>query len=483
MDAQQDINQLNSLSTADLAKESSAALVNLDNVMRASGDELSFAQAEFGLEATDPYTAALNAAKQQAAAAFAIQQKVGDTTVKLPEPEVRAMLMQVLELACQASGTLDAQSQSFEQLRDLENRAGDVLDDTDKRASEIEQRIPVSAQTLSTLATSYPGTALASVSGNPDHATALLSAARDAITKGRAALQAGQKSQAVGFARVAQNSIAQAAKLMDAVDGAPAALQQATATLQAHLASMASDVTDAQRYVSADPAVATVVAQAQAALQQAQAVSTGGDPIAALNQMAAAQTQLDTVLAADRNQAMAAQQAGTATQALLAQVQQVIQQADAYIDARRSAVDAGARTALAEASRLASVAQQSLATDPAGAYSAAQQAMANAQQAMAMAQQDAQTWQNQDEAQAYQNSGTGGSGIGGLVTGMLLGSLLGGPRVGMGPILPMGPRLPLAPRVGFGGFGGFGMGHPGGFHGGFGGGFHGGGFHAGGGHF
>lgn len=449
--------ELSHVSTAELKQRAGSALVNLDNAVRSSQDELNFAQAEFGLEATDPFRAALTAATRDAGQAFAIQQQLNDSQPET-EPQQRVLLAQLLQLCDHANAALDEQTKSFEDLRDLVNRAPQVLNDTEQRAGEVEQRLAIAQQTLATLARTYPATALASISPNPDQATALIAAARESIGKGRAALEDGNNNQAVAFARLGQNAIAQAAGLLDSVDSAQADLAAAGAKVQAQIASLSADLADARRLAPGDPAVGPAASEAQAALEQAQAVSQGGDPLAAISRLTMAETVLDNALVPARGAEAAARKAAQSTQQTLAHAQQLIDQTNQYISLRRSAIGNDARTRLSEALRLVGVAQQLLATDPIQAYAAAQQGLANAQQAYRLAQADADSW-------GSGNGGYGGGGIGNVLTGVVIGSMLGGGRGGGGFS---------------GGFHGGGGSFGGGFHGGGGGSF-GGGFHGGGG--
>ena len=401
--------ELAKLTTPELTKRAGTALVELDNALRSSEDELGFAQAEFGLEATDAFTVALAKAKQDASGAFGIQQKLDDEYPET-EPQQRAMLMELLKLCDTAADALDAQTKAFNELRNLVNRAGQVLDETEQRASEVTQRVPVARKTMETLTTTYPSTALASIIGNPDHATALVVAARDAINKGRQSLAAGNKNQAVAFARVGQNAIAQAGKLLDAVDSAHADLDQAAAKLPQHVASLSSDLADVQRLRVTDSAVVAAATEAQAALQQAQSVSTGGDPLAALTRLASAETVLDNVLAPARGQEVARLKKIAATRTTIGQAQQVIAQANSYIGARRAAVGTDARTRLSEATRAVAQAQQILESDPNAAYSLAVRALSLAQQAL-------------EEAENSSMWGSGSSSdLDSFLTGVVLGS-------------------------------------------------------------
>jgi len=461
-------NELANLPTDELDRRAAAALVHMDNALKSSDDEVTYAQAEFGLEATDQFRAAVEESKKEVAQAFAIRQRLDDGTPET-EPQKRTMLAELIQLCDHAGDLLDAQEQSFEDLRKLADRAGQVLDETEQRAGEVEQRIPVAKQELTTLATSYPATALASIAVAPDHAATLVAGARDAVAKGRQALAAQNKNQAVAFARAGQNAVAQASQMLDAVDHGDQDLAQSAAHLQQGIASMSADLADVDRFTAQDPALnnSPQATEARAALTQAQAAANGGDPIAALTRLSNAEAALDTMLAPARGQQAAQQKAAAATQQTLGHAQQLIAQASAYIDSRRTGIDADARTRLSEATRLVGLAQQTLSTDPTQAYGDAQQAVTMAQQALTEAQNDVSSWGGGSGGVM----GAVGSGAGQMVAGMLLGSLLGG----MGGVARGG-------GIGFGSGRG-GMSFGGGGFGGGGGGFGGGGFGGGGGRF
>ena len=415
--------ELAGLPTEELNRRASSALVTIDNALKSSDEELTFAQAEFGLQATDTFRAALESAKKDVSEAFSIRQRLDDD-IPETEPQQRTMLIQLIRLCDHAGDELDEQTQSFEELRKLADRASDVLNETEQRAAEAEQRIPVARQELATLATTYPAAALASISAAPDHAVALIAGAREAVGKGREALTAQNKNQAVAFARVGQNAIAQAAKLLDAVDRGGDDLAQAGRRLQQGMSSISADLADVERFAATDAALRgwPEVAEAQAALAQARTATGGGDPIAAMARLSAAEAALDEALAPARGQEAAQAKAATAAQQVLARTQQLIAQASGYIDARRSSIDADARTRLSEASRLVGAAQQVLPTDPNQALGLAQQAEAYAQQALSLAQQE---W-----GSGGYGGGNGGNGTGQLIAGLVLGSLLNGGRGG-----------------------------------------------------
>jgi uncharacterized membrane protein YgcG len=446
--ASTDPNALASLSTEELDRRAGSALIGLDNAIRSSEDEVNFAQAEFGLAATDPYRSALAQAKGDIAKAFSIRQLLDDDQPET-DPQRRAMLIELLTLCDHGADALDAQVESFQKLRHLADRADQVLADNQRRSDEAEQRLPVSRQALANLAATYPATALASINQAPDQAEVLITAARQSLDKGREALTAGDKNQAVGYARVAENAMATANQLLDSVDHAGDNLTRAKQQLTKAIASISSDIQDAGRLRVTGGAIAPALTEARAAIDQAHAAASGGDPLAALARLGTAEANLDAVLAPARGQEEADRRAMASAQATLAQVNARISQASSYIANRRSWVDSTARTRLSEAQRLAAQAAGVISTNPASALALAQQAQARADEAIQLANQDNDSW----GGMGGMGGGNGSSGLGNILTGVVIGSLLGG-----------GGR-------GHGGFGGFGGGGFGGFGGGGGGGF------------
>ncbi|MDR0959128.1 MAG: TPM domain-containing protein [Propionibacteriaceae bacterium] len=466
--------ELAAMPTAELDSKASSALLEIDDAVKTSEEELGFAQAEFGLEATTDYQNALAGAKTQLQKAFTLRQQLDDAFPET-EPQKRAMLSQILQLTGHAADALDAQKESFEKLRSLTDRAGSVLDETEQRANEINARIDVSRQALASLTTTYPAAALASITQNPDQAAGLVAAARDSVAKGRAALAQENRSQAVAFARVAQTSITQAGRLLDAVDSAGQDLPAAAQKLQQGIASISSDLADAQRLAPNDPGVTAAANEARSALTQAQQATSGGDPLAALTRLTAAEVSLDNVLVPARGNEVARQKAAAMAQQLIGQADSAINQASSYVSARRGGVATEARTRLSEATRLVGEARSILATDPIRAQNNAQQAIAYAQQALNLAHNDIDRYNGGGYGGGNNNSGTGQL-IAGMVLGGLIDALGDAGRSSGGRSRHSGGGF----GGGFGGFGG-GGGRSGGFGGSFGGGGGGGGRGGGGG--
>lgn len=440
---------LAALPTAELSSRASAALVAIDDAIKASEQELGFAQAQFGLEATAAFSAALVDAKRAVAEVFTLRQQLDDT-VPETEPQARAMMTQIIRTCDEVGAALDAHADEFDKLRDLQARAPELLDDAEARSAEVVARLPAARTTLAGLATRYPPEALASVSANPDQVERLAAGIAETVASGRASLSAEDRGAAVAAARAAQAALAQAVGLLDAVDQAGAQLASAGQSLDAGIASLSSDLADAARLAPTDAALGNPVADARRAVDAAQQARSGGDPLAALRDLTQAEAALDAALAPYRERAEQADRARARLTDLLGRVTAQISALAAYIESRRGAVGPEARTRLSEAARHAQQAQSAATSDPVTALTEATRADQLVQAAQQLAQRDVAAF----EEQQRRSSGPGGTPGG--TAGLILGGIL------IDQLLRGGGRG--------GGFGG----------GGFGGGFGGGGFGGGG---
>ncbi|MCL1899319.1 MAG: TPM domain-containing protein [Promicromonosporaceae bacterium] len=426
---------LAALTTKDLQARASLGLVAIDDALKTSEQELAFAQAEFGLAATTEFSQALSQARQDVQAAFTYRQRLEESP-SAPEATRRQWLQQVITLVDGAGASLDGQTKAFDELRRLAERAPEVLDAATQHAAELESRIPEAQRALTTLAGTYPQAALASVLQNPDQAAALIEHARTAIADGHSSLDSGDRSTAIADARAAQNALGQAVTLLAAVHQAGDQLAAAGSRLDQAIASISSDIQDALRLApliaaAGDKSVSPAVEVAQDAITQAQAAKAGGDPLAALSNLTAAEAALDKVLEPARAKDEANARAAALLRDTLGRLQSQIKSANDFITTRRQAIGADARTHLAEAIRLSEEAQQLAAADPSTALARAQQAERATRNAVMLAQQDVSAW-NQGGG-GFGGGRGGGPNIGGMILGgILINSILRGGGGGRG---------------------------------------------------
>jgi hypothetical protein len=458
--------------TAELNRRSASALVGIDDALRTADQELGFAQAQFGPEATGEFERVLAQAKQQVNEAFRLRQTLDDD-VPDAEPQIRETATRILQIVEQVAGALNAQEQAFSKLREVEERAAAALQEHSRSAADQRARIATARTTLDTLAARYPADALASVRQNPDQAGALLDEVDTALAQGTQAVEGGDRRTASRYARAAQEALGQVRTLLDAVDHAGAELATIGARLDAGIASISADLDDAARMAPQDPTVQARAADARSRIEAARTARAGtGDPLAALRDLTTAEAALDNALAPMREAVDRARRAQGLLDQVLGRVAAGLRGTGDYIETRRGAVGPQARTRLAEADRLYRAAADQRDSDPERALAAAQQAEQRIAEAQRLAQQDVQ----QADRDRWDDRGPGGggglNGVGGMVLGgILIDSILRGGGGGFG-----GGGFGGGSRGG-GGFGGGGRGGGfGGGGGGFGGGSRGGGF-------
>ncbi|MCR6492046.1 hypothetical protein [Cellulomonas sp. P24] len=418
--------------TAALNTRASASLVAIDDAITTSGQELGFAQAQFGAEATATFEVALTAARTSVARAFALRQQLDDAFPET-EQQARAMASEIIRICSQVSADLDSHTHEFEALRDLQAHAPDLLDDVARQATEAGARVSAARVTLAGLSASYPATALASISANPDQVERLVAGITSTVTAGRAALATGDRAAAVAAARSGQAALAQAMSLLDAVGQAGANLAAAGRRLTSSIAVLNQDVIDAARLAPSDPEVVAQVAVATAAIAEAQRAAAGADPLEALRAVTRTQGELGARLAPYREQAEHAEAARKQLTDLLGHATAQIGAVSDYIDTRRGAVGPEARTRLAEAARHARQAQDLAGTDPVQALSEATQANQLVNSAQTLAQQDVADFEAQQRRDAGGPTGGSMGGPGGMVLGgILIDQLLRGGGRGFG---------------------------------------------------
>ena len=419
------------MTTEQLRTQAGSALVQADDTVRAAAEELSYAQAQFGLSATDAFTAALDSARKHLSRCFELR-KILDDDIPETEPQQRQMYTEILQHCSEAVGEIRAQEEAFNKRRGIEANLPTSIAETAQRADETEQAIVMAETILVTLSAAYPASSLTSVAQAPEQARRLLAAGRTALDQARASVEASQEATAVEQVRIAQGSIAQAGQLAAQVTGARERLQSAAKDLEAAIASISSDLVDAKRLEGAVPAatLAPLVADAEAAVEQgrqASGANPSGDPLAALDHLARAEAAIDAALAPAREREENDSRARASLGSRLARLNSQVESVTSYITTYRGAVGPSARTALSEAARHATAATTVQTTDPVAALAEVAAAEPLVAQAQALAEADVRGSSSSSWSPRSGGGYSGGSG-GGLDLGSLLlgGLLLGG---------------------------------------------------------
>jgi len=374
-----------------LAKRASVLLVRVDDAVRNGADELGFAIAQFGEEGTREFAAVLTEARAKLTEAFMLQQRLDDATPDSPS-QSRDWNARIVHLCEAAQSALEQQERAFRERRASEKDAPASLAAVREAIAATSARLPASATALAALGRRYSPAAVATVSDSVDEAKALLDAASGAAdaAESRIADAAGPVAESI---RSAQQDVARAGQALDGIDRLASTLGELSARLEKLVGVSRDDLAEARavRDTPPDPATGAAVNEA---ISRVEAVLTGlgvpssvGDPAAGIQRLEAALASLDLALGTARNQAQRLEHARTALAGALLTARSQLATTGDYINARRGGVGAEARTRLAEAQRLLTIAEAE--SDPVTALDTARSSATYSRDADALARYDA----------------------------------------------------------------------------------------------
>ncbi|OZD77326.1 hypothetical protein CH260_07385 [Rhodococcus sp. 05-2256-B2] len=426
-------------------------LIETDNAVRASEEELTLARGEFGDSAAAPFITAYDNAKKALASAFEIRQRLDDAIPETPDQR-RAMLVEIISSCGQADRELDSRVEEFDGFRDLVMNAGSHLDELTQAIIGLTVRIPQSEAVLAQLHSEFSETALKSIADNVTMAKDRVALAEENIEAGRkaAALPPGKQGPAVTAIRTAERAVDQAKSLLGGVDHARDDIRHAIATLPDAIADVRRDIEQARGLAEhGGTELQAAMTAAQTALKNAETAQSS-DPLGSYTALAAADSELEKIVDEASAEKAAEDQLRARLERDIAAAQAQITAAADYISTRRGGVGADARTRLSEAERHLGAARQLEPDNPDEALKHAHAASQLASRASQIAQSDVQNWENRH---GPRGGSSGGNVAGAVLGGILINSVLRGGGGGFG-----------------GGFGGGGFGGGGGGGGGFGGG-------------
>lgn len=378
--AAQQAAQVDAESAARAAQEANRQLLSADEQVRTATDELNYARAQFGLSSTDEFARAIEAGKAAVSRGFSAQGQMNSATLPAEQLRLATAIMQDLGAnmnplsAIQASfATKRAEQASLpERIAEARERLAEELTDLERAKSE-----------LASISALYPAQMLASLQDNPEQAAALLTSARTALDTAEASAPT-DRAHAASALDTALRALTMANHQTDAIFSAKSDLDAIRDRLVAAISSISSDITDVNE-LHTDPAVFNpMVADAHAAIAEAQAaLANTGDPLAALEHLRMSEATLDAALEPLRTKEEAYEKARTAAEAQISLAESAVAQAQRYVQGRRGAIDLELRSTLNNAESALSTAQRSLEDDPEAASTHAMNARALADSVMA----------------------------------------------------------------------------------------------------
>jgi predicted nucleic acid-binding Zn-ribbon protein len=405
-------------------------VVDVDNAVRTSANELALTIEEFGEQRTEPFTRAVNNAKAALAQAFTVRQQLDDA---IPETRAqrRELLTQVIVSAARADRELESQQDAFEEMRDLVVNAPSRLDALTQQMVELTARIAPAEQRMTNLHNEFDAAALTSVATNVGTAKDRLDFADQNLTQARdlaARPVSGEQSGLVDAVHAAESSLGQARALLDAVDSAASDIRHAVATLPSLIADIQSGIERADVQLQSAqktkaPHIRDLAGARAAAAKALDAARTSGsaDPFGAFTEVTKADADLNRLLATVAEEQETAERLTRTLEQALFTAQSRVHAVSEYIDTRRGSIGPEARTRLAEASRQLEAAQDNRASDVSEAIAYANNAGTLAAQAQSLANADVQSAQR-----AYAGRYGGGDNTGAMMGGIIIGDMLGG---------------------------------------------------------
>lgn len=417
-------------SLQELANKASSELLQVDDAVRSAAAELEFARAEFGLQATQNFASTLQEAQASMQQAFTIRTLLGDEKPETPAQQ-RQMYTQILQIVDKTRTALAAEEENFTKLRNLAGHIAEKLAELEQRSQEVTASLPLAQAKLEALSLSYSQASFRSLTAYPAQVTELLASVKSALSAAHDEVTQGKRNAAVPYAKLAEGTLDNAAKLIAKIDAAPQLLAQAKAELAQRIASLSADVGDAQRLGKGDPTIAGAQAVAESTLGKAHA--TDADLLEINEQLADAEADLDAALASVRAQEEVRQKLAQTVSQAQARAKSAIEEARNHINLYRAGIGVEERRSLALAEEAYARAGQLPLEEQEAAY----------RNARLLAHSAASIYRFDDN-----HNRSGGIDVGSMLAGMAISSVLNG----------------LSSR-----------GHGGGFSGGFGGGFGGGG--------
>ena len=427
-------------SLSELDRQARTSLVETDDAVRTSTEELGFAAAQSGQEAVEPYAGALAYAQSELTAAFRLCQQLDDAFAE-DDSDKRRLLEEIVARCADAQRRLDAEAAGFDQLRALERDAPQALEHAETRFRELTTRTGAAEAALADLRKRYALSASAPVAGHAEQAKDRLVFATTHLDQARQSVDLDDHGPAAVHLRAAEGAVDQAGTFLDAVDRLAADLAAAVGKLPAALAGTDTDLADARGLLQGTAFTVPMgdlqgrIARAESVAADVRREMSAGpyDPIDALRRVEQADASLDEALAGARSREDADRRALALLDQSLLTARSAVATATDFVTTHRGAVGSEARTRLAEAARRLTRAEtpgftrqtpsasSASSPDPAAALADAQQADGLAREALRLAERDVRAYGNPYDggtvAGAHGGGGMGGAVLGGIILG------------------------------------------------------------------
>ena len=281
-----------------LVEQAKDRLSKADQEVRDAEKEWDYARAQFGIAATEQFRNRIKEAKEALSRGDALYKQC--RTAYDPAKKESLASQIINELDTQLGLLRDAQA-PFSTKRSERTALPTRLAEAQERLAEELVDVERSREELATIASIYPGTVLAALEDNPDKAASLLTSAHNAIESAQAIIDT-DADLATSAVDTAERALLMAYHEMNAIFTAKQDLDHIEDRLGAAIASLSSDIEEADRLQTDRTLLAPLITDARAAITRAQeALIHNDNPLDALEHARTVEVKLDATLDPLRN--------------------------------------------------------------------------------------------------------------------------------------------------------------------------------------
>ena len=281
-----------------LVEQAKDRLSKADQEVRDAEKEWDYARAQFGIAATEQFRNRIKEAKEALSRGDALYKQC--RTAYDPAKKESLASQIINELDTQLGLLRDAQA-PFSTKRSERTALPTRLAEAQERLAEELADVERSREELATIASIYPGTVLAALEDNPDKAASLLTSAHNAIESAQAIIDT-DADLATSAVDTAERALLMAYHEMNAIFTAKQDLDHIEDRLGAAIASLSSDIEEADRLQTDRTLLAPLITDARTAITRAQeALIHNDNPLDALEHARTVEVKLDATLDPLRN--------------------------------------------------------------------------------------------------------------------------------------------------------------------------------------
>lgn len=275
------------------AQQANDRLSQADQEVRDAEKEWDYARAQFGIAATEQFRNRIKEAKQALSRGDSLLKQCRTTYNPANKKSLASQI--ISDLDTQLGLLRDAQA-PFSTKRSERTALPTRLAEAQERLAEEQADVERSREELATIANIYPGTVLAALEDNPDKAASLLTSAHNAIESAQAIIDT-DADLATSAVDTAERALLMAYHEMNAIFTAKQDLDHIEDRLGAAIASLSSDIEEADRLQTDRTLLAPLITDAREAIARAQeALIHNDNPLDALEHARSVEAKLDATL-------------------------------------------------------------------------------------------------------------------------------------------------------------------------------------------